>query len=428
MPLLYDEVQLRGSVAPDDVDAAEHWFKACPVFEITNVARSVEGTDWPASTVGKAVDDGTTDRLSRTGLFRVKINAEMFPGIVPPFRSYWMDLYLPAVVRRSWKVTRCGLWANVMDKDDPAFFARTGRRSRTGDDGWTIDLSVWLPIPGLSPAEPIWRWTVEIDCDGTIEDPGLPAIPTAPGMLDSDLSLLDDQARARLRDVVCAVRGERRFPLAPDGDKVAWSKRGVRPYGPEFDTTVKPLLDEGKAIDARVRAGTATAADRARADEIVVTLNEWEEHAKGEIVAGWDEYLDDCARVDQCLVHATIFPIWLQAHALLACKNVDTETVVPSDRLSKARRRRHPDKAPLTRYKTLVIRPPKGARHEARRIGLGDGQTAEHIARGHVKHYTADRPLFGKHVGNWYWEQQVRGNPSRGSVVKDYRIDTEEAS
>lgn len=47
---------------------------------------------------------------------------------------------------------------------------------------------------------------------------------------------------------------------------------------------------------------------------------------------------------------------------------------------------------------------------------------ALHICRGHFKTFTKERPLLGKHVGTFWWSQQVRGSSEHGIVHKDYEV------
>ncbi len=50
------------------------------------------------------------------------------------------------------------------------------------------------------------------------------------------------------------------------------------------------------------------------------------------------------------------------------------------------------------------------------------------IAEHHFKHYNAERPLMGKHVGTYWWGWQVRGEAEHGMVVADYEVKGGEAS
>jgi hypothetical protein len=46
-----------------------------------------------------------------------------------------------------------------------------------------------------------------------------------------------------------------------------------------------------------------------------------------------------------------------------------------------------------------------------------------HLCRGHFKTYTDDNPLFGKHVGKYYWQPSIRGKNKKGIVAKDYSLE-----
>lgn len=45
-----------------------------------------------------------------------------------------------------------------------------------------------------------------------------------------------------------------------------------------------------------------------------------------------------------------------------------------------------------------------------------------HICRGSFAHYTADKPLFGKHVGDFWRPQHTRGSGDVGEIVKTYKL------
>ncbi len=103
---------------------------------------------------------------------------------------------------------------------------------------------------------------------------------------------------------------------------------------------------------------------------------------------------------------------------LLSSKNIGTEEVKPAEKLNKARAKR--GKKPLYTYHTLVIKP-TGKRQESIPRHLWNNRI--HLCRGHFKRYTADAPLFGKHVGLYWWEPAVRGDKKQGIVQKDYKIE-----
>ena len=53
-------------------------------------------------------------------------------------------------------------------------------------------------------------------------------------------------------------------------------------------------------------------------------------------------------------------------------------------------------------------------------IGIG-GKCPLHTVRGHFKTFTAEKPLLGRHVGMYWWEDYVRGSIKNGIVSKEYQ-------
>lgn len=114
---------------------------------------------------------------------------------------------------------------------------------------------------------------------------------------------------------------------------------------------------------------------------------------------------------------ASIYPTYM-AIALMHCKNVKRTAHEIPEPVQKKRKRK--DKLPLTRYYTLEI---DALKEDVRAQGgakSGGFNRAIHMRRGHFKHYTPDRPLFGKHVGRWFWADQLVGTPEIGRINKDY--------
>lgn len=111
----------------------------------------------------------------------------------------------------------------------------------------------------------------------------------------------------------------------------------------------------------------------------------------------------------------------LTAFGLAHCKNVKVEeTTEPAPKC--VRREGFPD-AKVT-YRTLAIGgPAKSARkrleEDAEEASI---QRALHICRGHFAEYGPEAPLFGKHVGQFWVPQHVRGTEKAGRVVKDYEV------
>lgn len=114
-----------------------------------------------------------------------------------------------------------------------------------------------------------------------------------------------------------------------------------------------------------------------------------------------------------------VFPALLTI-SFLHCKNVEIRAVIPPEKLSKRHHKKHG--RDLVRYHILDIKPLRRLldRHRA---GLKeDLRRALHICRGHFKTFTPDAPLWGRHIGTYWWAPHVRGSKSAGVVLKDYRV------
>ena len=101
---------------------------------------------------------------------------------------------------------------------------------------------------------------------------------------------------------------------------------------------------------------------------------------------------------------------------LISCKNVYVRDVKPSEKKSRALRRRN--EYPLYSYKILCFTQPNRTSPSAN----GQALTRQrlHLCRGHFKEYTEDAPLFGRCTGRYWWQPQVRGKAALGIVDKDY--------
>lgn len=104
---------------------------------------------------------------------------------------------------------------------------------------------------------------------------------------------------------------------------------------------------------------------------------------------------------------------------LLNCKNISTQKKAAPKALNKKRRKRC--KTELYSYHTLkVVMPRKsGGHHECL---LGDLHNRSHLRMGHFKMFTRERPLFGKHVGVYWWGPHWAGRNRNGVVMKDYEV------
>jgi hypothetical protein len=103
---------------------------------------------------------------------------------------------------------------------------------------------------------------------------------------------------------------------------------------------------------------------------------------------------------------------------LLSCKNIGAETVPAPIKLNNKRKKQN--KQPIFSYKTLVIKP-VGKHQESIPKHLWENRI--HLQRGHFKTYTAEKPLFGRITGRFWWQPHVRGQNKDGVVMKDYKVE-----
>lgn len=79
------------------------------------------------------------------------------------------------------------------------------------------------------------------------------------------------------------------------------------------------------------------------------------------------------------------------------------------------------DGHPRVRYRVLAIDGRASVRMDGEPEPTGR-RLSLHIVRGHFATYTPEKPLFGKHTGNFWVSQHTRGDASVGEIRKDYRI------
>jgi len=101
------------------------------------------------------------------------------------------------------------------------------------------------------------------------------------------------------------------------------------------------------------------------------------------------------------------------------CRNVEVVDESPSR--MKARKRQRKGGLAGLQYKKIIL--DGRSRH-----GLASNREAEkrrqrlHVVRGHFKTYTADKPLMGKYVGQYWWHQQTRGDMELGVIHHEYDV------
>lgn len=113
----------------------------------------------------------------------------------------------------------------------------------------------------------------------------------------------------------------------------------------------------------------------------------------------------------ECMVY-TYFPMKRFLN-FLTCTNI----ALPQKRGVKRTALRR--KRPLNTHYTLELRPTSSNKdYESK----NPWSNRVHLCRGHIKTYTAEKPLFGKIVGNIWCPPHARGNKKEGIIHKDYAI------
>lgn len=115
----------------------------------------------------------------------------------------------------------------------------------------------------------------------------------------------------------------------------------------------------------------------------------------------------------------TYMTIFTASLNFLGCKNIQ---LVENQILSSERRQREAEaREYFEKFYTLEIKKAQRRRGEGSSPQGRKITRAEHICRGHFKHYEK-KPLFGKLYGPYFWPSHVRGSDKVGKISKDYKI------
>lgn len=107
------------------------------------------------------------------------------------------------------------------------------------------------------------------------------------------------------------------------------------------------------------------------------------------------------------------------ALSLTHCRNVTmSDMAVPA---AVAKKRAKKGTVSLT-FKVLDIKPMRQKLARPTKGGSSDTKNAMHFVRGHMKHFSAEKPLFGKHTGTYWWNLSVRGDEAVGTASKEYQV------
>jgi hypothetical protein len=111
------------------------------------------------------------------------------------------------------------------------------------------------------------------------------------------------------------------------------------------------------------------------------------------------------------------------ALTFMHCKGVTLVDNIPPAGLQKKHQRKNSGSAmPLVTYKTILIQPATRVLSVEGNIDSLGMEKALHICRGHFKHFSETRPLFGKLAGTFWWPSHIRGSEDAGTAVRDYSV------
>jgi hypothetical protein len=136
---------------------------------------------------------------------------------------------------------------------------------------------------------------------------------------------------------------------------------------------------------------------------------------------------DSDASADAALndVQRLVWPV-LYSLKLLNCKNI---TSLPSREWhveKRACRGLGVKQGHLVVFRTLHLKLPKKRTVPFSTLVSKEAQYALHSVAGHFKTYTADKPLFGRLTGRWWWHDFMKGDKKFGTIEKDYQIDVDD--
>jgi hypothetical protein len=108
----------------------------------------------------------------------------------------------------------------------------------------------------------------------------------------------------------------------------------------------------------------------------------------------------------------------LFAFSLMNCKNITlkVENAPPQEQRDRIKKTGFP----LVTYRTIQV--DQTLTKKISYDPVNEANRAFHLCRGHFAHYSDDKPLFGKYVGDFWRPQHVRGKPDNGIIIKNYIV------
>jgi hypothetical protein len=212
--------------------------------------------------------------------------------------------------------------------------------------------------------------------------------------------------------LTCAI-----FPVLEDGRMY---------FGPDTDPRSIMLIIDEKGIPSL----TKVFSDRFKGElDWMGTLESFPVHNAQELNYTFfaETLKGDDQRMANFIAKFGSLMIWpsLLTLSFLNCRNVE---IIEHDPLTTRQLRKQSEKRRektgygLIKFRTLEIELIKRVLNEEgdmQNQGLG---VALHRCRGHFKDYRDGKGLYGKHKNVYWWDDQMRGDPGYGTVIKDYKI------
>lgn len=107
------------------------------------------------------------------------------------------------------------------------------------------------------------------------------------------------------------------------------------------------------------------------------------------------------------------------ALSLTHCKNVTTSQQPLPAPVARKRLERG---QPAITFTILDIKPMRQVSQHSAVKGKSEATNALHFVRGHMKTFSAEKPLFGKHTGTYWWHLRAAGDKESGEIQKTYRV------
>lgn len=111
----------------------------------------------------------------------------------------------------------------------------------------------------------------------------------------------------------------------------------------------------------------------------------------------------------------------MESAAIMNCKNIVLEREHPPKKRRK-KVAKNKKRLPLLSYYVITIDPNKIRTKSKVEQGKRLGKNRLHLCRGHIRHYTKEKPLFGKVSGSIWIESHARGGKEKGTITKSYEL------